>query len=106
MTEASRCSNGSLGCNFDSSITLVEEVMQVLGRHNGDQRCACPMCLCASMLAVAALLHLESSTLGAGNIADVADFLSDTFASAARAKLRAVIDASQHVGRPGVGLRN
>ena len=94
MTESNRCSNGSLGCNFESSITLVEEVMQVLGRHNGDKRCACPMCLCASMLAVAALLHVEASRitrLGLGTIANVADVLADTFASAACGKLRAVI---------------
>jgi hypothetical protein len=101
MTDRNRCSNGSLGCDFDSGITRVEELMQVVGSHYGDERLACPMCLRDSMLVVAALLHVEASritALGLGTIANVADVLADTFASAACGKLRAVIG----IGVPGV----
>ena len=94
MTERNRCSNGSCWCNFDSSIRRVEELMQAVGNHNEAR--PCPMCLRDSMLAAAALLHLEAFqiTTSRSDNGNMAEVLADMFASAASSKLREVMEIS------------
>jgi hypothetical protein len=105
MTEHHSCPNGNPNCGFDATeeLALVAEIMAVIERHNkkkGDT--PCPLCLRDTMLAVAALLHLEAARTGlAGSVKLRAGSKShkDAFARAARERLKAVVEANTALHR-------
>jgi hypothetical protein len=95
MTGEGCCLNGSPDCKFGGihELVLVEKIMRVIGNYSHDERISpCPRCLRDTMLAVAALLHLEAVKLRATNRRKEKRF-DDEFAKAARARLSAVADA-------------
>jgi hypothetical protein len=100
MSEQDRCPNGSSDCEFDLAheLTLSGKIMGMIGRYNQEEHInPCPVCLRDTMLAVAALLHLESIRLHGAKPekprAGGKRRLDVTFAKAARERLQAVMEA-------------
>ena len=64
MSERDHCPKGGLNCKFGvtDELALTEQIMRVVKRYSRDRRVEpCPLCLRDTMLAVAALLHLEAA---------------------------------------------
>jgi hypothetical protein len=96
MSNEDRCRNGTPNCEFDNEheLALVSELVRVIEQYNKRNRAGpCPACLRDTMLAVAALLHLEAART---NSADAdrpsprARKLGDAFAKAARESIKNV----------------
>jgi hypothetical protein len=95
MSGEGRCLKGSPDCKFGGihELMLVEKVMRMIGNYGEDERInPCPRCLRDTLLAVAALLHLETAKLHAPHGRKGKRF-DDEFAKAARMRLKAVADA-------------
>jgi hypothetical protein len=94
MNEKDNC----LGCEFDITheLALTDKIMRTIGGYREDEDInPCPMCLRDTMLAVAALLHLEAARLYPETCKPHAGskHLDEAFAKAACDRLQAVIEA-------------
>jgi hypothetical protein len=66
MSEEVCCLNGNPNCDFniEHEQALVSELMRVIERYNKREDIDfCPLCLRDTMLAVAALLHIEAARI-------------------------------------------
>ncbi len=99
MSNEHSCPNGSLNCEFSDAheLALSGKIMGVIGRFSQDEHIApCPFCLRDTMLAVAALLHLEGGKIASaqpGKPPIDGKRASKEFTQAARQRLEAVIEA-------------
>ncbi len=102
MWELDRCQNGSEDCGFSEphELALIAKIMGVIRRFGEEQNIAhCPLCLRDTMLAVAALLHLEGvRTVLArpGKPQDGGACIHGEFKQAACERLESVIVADAH----------
>src|SRR5215813_6550281 len=99
-------STGDLSAHRDFGLVL--KIMQTVERHNRNEHIFTdPLSLRDTMLAVAALLHMEALKMdGRDHLAAVAEVeeLCETFAGAARCQLDAVVEAAtilRHCHSPG-----
>jgi hypothetical protein len=96
MSDEGSCLHGSEDCEFGDTqeLVLVERIMRVIGHFKQDERInPCPICLRDSMLAVAALLHLEAAKInggGSGHTTIEKHPVDEAFIEAARERLNAV----------------
>jgi hypothetical protein len=99
MSELDRCQNGSEECEFDHKheLILVGELMRLIGDYGTRENIGpCPLCLRDTVLAIAALLHIEAARIGqtasAGAPLSVKD-LGHTLAEAVRERLESIVEA-------------
>jgi hypothetical protein len=97
MKQEGSCANGSKDCDLSDmhELVLIEKIMRMIENYSKDKPIdPCPICLRNTMLAVAALLHLEAGKIdGEGldqNAAKSTHFHS-AFTEAARERLEAVL---------------
>jgi hypothetical protein len=101
-----RCPHNNPECSFDKDDeqALVGEIMHSIERRNRmRKRTPCPLCLRDTMLAVAALLHLEAARTGmtgGRKPRPGSKRYRDAFARAARTRLEEVTQASAAILRP------
>jgi len=99
MSEEDRCRNGNLNCDFNKEheLALVSEIMRAIGSYNKKEGLdMCPLCLRDTMLAAAALLHIEAAGTGSKSMdrpPPRAKKLGDGLAKAARNALENVTRA-------------
>jgi hypothetical protein len=99
MSERDRCRNGNPDCKFDHEheLALASELMRAIGGYSRRENIeACPLCLRDTMLAIAALLHLEAARIGSEisrTPRACTKQLSNALAKAARKALEDVADA-------------
>ncbi len=101
MSEDECCPDGKADCNFSDAheLTLVEEIMRTIDRYNKSNKLSpCPVCLRGTMLAVAALLHVQSDKVNP-DLSGNAD-LEARFAEAAIGRLHDVIEAASSLSDP------
>src|SRR5258706_9047701 len=100
MSDEGNCPNGGSNCDFTSAheLALTKEIMGGIGRYRQDEHIdPCPLCLRDTMLAVAALLHLEAATVAdakSGKPSVGGKRIIEEFTDAASERLEAVIGAS------------
>jgi hypothetical protein len=98
MIEEEDCPAGAEDCKYPDKyeMALVEEIMRTIEQyHKGKEADPCPVCLRNTLLAVAALLHVQSRrrSLPAGQAkCDEAEF-----GEAALGRLRDVIEAANSI---------
>ena len=96
MSEEDCCPNDNANCdvNIEHEEALVREIMRVIGRYSKKEDVdICPLCLRDTMLAVAALLHIEAARIrskGADRPSPGPKRLGDALAKAARNALEDV----------------
>jgi hypothetical protein len=99
MSDKVNCPDGNPDCEFDLTheVALTDKIMRTIARYNeGAHIEPCPACLRDTMLAVAALLHLEAAKLYAAKSAKArvgGERFEESFAKAAREGLKAVSEA-------------
>ena len=98
MIEEECCPGGVEDCKYREKheLMLVEEIMRTIEQYNKDKQTGpCPACLRDTMLAVAALLHVQSgrARLHAGQ----AGRAEAEFGEAALGRLRDVIEAASSI---------
>jgi hypothetical protein len=99
MSEEDRCRNGNPDCEFDDKHeqALARKLMRVIASYSKKEGIdICPLCLRDTMLAVAALLHLEAARIDSesrNRPPPRAKKLGDTLAKAARNALQDVSSA-------------
>ena len=100
MSEQDHCLKGGLNCKFGvaDELALTDQIMRAIKRYSRDKRVEpCPLCLRDTMLAVAALLHLEAANLPSeteGSQAWGDKQTRSKFKEAAAHRLDAVVHAS------------
>jgi hypothetical protein len=100
MSEQDHCLKGGPNCKFGvaDELALTEQIMREIKRYSRDKRVEpCPLCLRDTMLAVAALLHLEAANLpgeAEGSQARRDKQMRSKFKEAASRRLNAVVHAS------------
>jgi hypothetical protein len=105
MTESYRCPNGNPDCAFDEEDeqTLVSEVLRAIDSHSKKKDTPpCPLCLRDTMLATAALLHLEAARTGlagAGQLRAGSKRHREAFGKVARERMDAVVKANTALHR-------
>jgi hypothetical protein len=98
MIEKASCSGGAGDCKYreEHELMLVEEIMRAIEQYNRDKLAdPCPVCLRDTMLAVAALLHIQSGR--ANDRTGHAERAEAEFGEAAVGRLRDVIDAASSI---------
>src|SRR5262249_19338205 len=96
MSKPNRCQNGSQDCEFEGKheLALVSEIMRAIGSYSTKEDIdICPLCVRDTMLAVAALLHIEAAKIvskGADMPPPRTKKLGDALAKAARSALEKV----------------
>ena len=102
MWELSSCQNGSEGCGFTDphELALIAKIMGVIGRFGEEHNIAhCPLCLRDTMLALAALLHLEGVKTVLAHLGmppDDGARINGEFKQAACERLESIIEADAH----------
>jgi hypothetical protein len=105
MSDEGSCPNGSPDCEFDLAheLSLTAKIMHVIEHCQKDGNInPCPACLRDTMLAVAALLHVEAARLDlerAGRPRIGSKRFEEAFVKAARERLKAVIEAEANTAR-------
>jgi hypothetical protein len=94
------CPNGSphYASNVTRELALTTKIMEVIDRYNrAEANTPCPTCLRDTMLAIAALLHLEAEKLHAqksGTVPLAIKSSTQQFALAAAERLQEVVEAN------------
>jgi hypothetical protein len=107
MSEEECCPNGHPECDFPEKheLALAGRLLRMIENYTREQRTyRCPVCLRNSMMAIAALLHLEAAKMDqeerpARQTHGEPGFV-DGFAEAARERLLYVMDAMSDVEGP------
>jgi hypothetical protein len=105
MTKSYRCPNGNPNCAFneEDEQALVSEVLRTIDSHNKEKdNIPCPLCLRDTMLATAALLHLEAARTGlagTGKLRAGSKRHREAFGKAARERMDAVVEANTALHR-------
>ena len=100
LSDECNCPNDGNNCDFTTAheLALTKEIMGGIGRYRQDEHIdPCPLCLRDTMLAVAALLHLEAVTVARAKSRKTAvggKRIIEEFTEAASERLEAVIGAS------------
>ena len=98
MNEQDTCPSGRDDCDFaeNHELALAGKILRMIEGYTRDNETyPCPACLRNSIMAIAALLHLEASKMddgGCGRRSTEPGFV-DTFTDAARERILSVIDA-------------
>jgi hypothetical protein len=98
MIEEESCPGGAENCKYREKheLMLVEEIMRAIEQYNKSKQTEpCPACLRDTMLAVAALLHVQSGRTSVR--ADQAKRAEAEFGEAALGRLRDVIEAASSI---------
>jgi hypothetical protein len=99
MNEELNCPNGSDGCDFaeNHELALAGRILRMIEGYTQDNRTyPCPKCLRNSIMAIAALLHIEAEKeeMNGSKPGCVKDMDAvETFAEAARERIVSVMDA-------------
>jgi hypothetical protein len=100
MSERNICPNGSTGCDFaeNHEIALAGKVLRMIESYSRDHHTyPCPECLRNSIMAIAALLHIEAAKIGGENgkqdCTQGAHFV-ESFAETARERMASIMEAS------------
>ncbi len=95
MSEQRSCPHGRENCGLDNlyELTLSQKILGVIGGFGeGKEISPCPFRLRDTLLAVAALLHLEGRKIGCPSPQEF-PFAYEEFTKAAGQSLEAVVDA-------------
>jgi len=98
MNEQETCPNGRQDCDFaeNHELALAGKILRMIESYTKDNETyPCPGCLRNSIMAIAALLHLEAAKMddnGCGSRSPEPGFV-DTFREAARERIVSVMDA-------------
>ncbi len=98
MCEESTCPNGRRDCDFaeQHELALAGKILRMIeGYTKANETYPCPKCLRNSMMAIAALLHIEAAKLdedGSERRSPELGFV-EGFAEAARERIVSVMDA-------------
>ena len=99
MTEQESCPNGRPDCDFAErhELALAGKILRMIEGYTKDNSTyPCPKCLRNSMMAIAALLHLEAAKIDSndkcGQAPEDGGFV-EAFAEAARERMVSVMDA-------------
>jgi hypothetical protein len=107
MSNEECCPNGRLECDFPEKheLALAGRLLRMIENYTREHGTyPCPKCLRNSMMAIAALLHLEASKIEEGECAarpqrGEPGFV-DGFAEAARERLLDIMDAMADIEAP------
>jgi len=98
MNEQETCPNGRQDCDFaeNHELALAGKILRMIESYTKDNETyPCPGCLRNSIMAIAALLHLEAAKMDnnrCGKRSTEPGFV-DTFTDAARERILSVMDA-------------
>jgi hypothetical protein len=98
MSEEDICPSGHPDCDFGEKheLALAGRILRMIESYTKDNDTyPCPKCLRNSMMAIAALLHLEAEKMdesGSGRSSPDPGFV-ETFADSARERILSVMDA-------------
>ena len=96
MNEQDTCPNGREDCDFaeNHELALAGRILRMIESYTKDNETyPCPGCLRNSMMAIAALLHLEAAKMAACEHGSPDPGFVETFAEAARERILSVMDA-------------
>jgi hypothetical protein len=99
MSERDSCPHELSACNFAEKheLTLARKILQMIENYTKDNRTyPCPKCLRNSIIAIAALLHLEEAKINqkrSGQNGSEGAGFAEAFAEAARERMLTVMDA-------------
>lgn len=102
MSEEDTCPNGRPDCDFAEKheLALAGKILRMIESYAKDNETyPCPKCLRNSMIAIAALLHLEAERMDENDSEHTSPDLCfvDTFAEAARERILSVMEAAIHI---------
>lgn len=102
MSEEDTCPNGRPDCDFAEKheLALAGKILRMIESYAKDNETyPCPKCLRNSMIAIAALLHLEAERMDENDSEHTSPDLGfvDTFAEAARERILSVMAAAIHI---------
>ncbi len=98
MSEEDTCPNGNQDCEFaeNHELALAGKILRMIeGYTKENETYPCPKCLRNSMMAIAALLHIEAAKMDEGVCEQLSPdhgFVED-FAETARERIMSVLDA-------------
>ncbi len=98
MSEEDNCPNGRSDCDFAEKheLALAGRILRMIESYTKDHETyPCPKCLRNSMMAIAALLHIEAEKMdeSASQHFSPDPGFAETFADAARERIQSVMDA-------------
>ncbi len=98
MSDEETCPNGRMDCDFaeQHELALAGRILRMIENYTKDNETyPCPRCLRNSMIAIAALLHIEAAKMGDDGCEDIEPELGfvDSFTDAARERILSVMDA-------------
>lgn len=99
MSELESCPNGRSECDFEEQheLALAGKILRMIESYTHENETyPCPKCLRNSMMAIAALLHLEAAKIDEKHPEPRSTHhhgFVDTFAEAARERMHSVMDA-------------
>ena len=102
MSEEDTCPNGHPDCDFAEKheLALAGKILRIIESYTKDNETyPCPKCLRNSMIAIAALLHLEAEKIDqtdAEHTSPDCGFV-ETFTDAARERILSVMEAVVHI---------
>jgi hypothetical protein len=102
MSEEDTCPNGRPDCDFAEKheLALAGKILRIIESYTKDNETyPCPKCLRNSMIAIAALLHLEAEKIDetdAEHASPDCGFV-ETFTDAARERILSVMEAVVHI---------
>jgi hypothetical protein len=102
MSEEDTCPNGHPDCDFAEKheLALAGKILRMIEGYTKDNETyPCPKCLRNSMIAIAALLHLEAEKIDENDSEHTppdAAFV-ENFADAARERILSVMEAVVHI---------
>ena len=98
MSEEETCPNGEISCDFAEKheLALAGGILRMIEAYTkNNETYPCPKCLRNSIMAVAALLHIEAEKMDGNEPSHASPELGfvDAFADAARERMLSVMDA-------------
>ncbi len=99
MSEQETCPSGRSGCDFAETheLALAGKILRMIESYSQDNRTyPCPECLRNSIMAIAALLHLQTATEDRADPRQIhanGAVFAESFAEAARERMLTIMDA-------------
>ena len=111
MCEDKACPNGHEDCDFPEKheLALAGKILRMIEKYSEENRTyPCPGCLRNSIMAIAALLHLEAAKADEEESAQISQAMPagfvETFAEAARERMLSIMESVAGLGgMPGKG---